>query len=101
MKEHDDGASPLSHWTVTLPFGDLARFLRAGGHWGSGAITSVSKGGGNVVVKGGGASRTLTVTDFRSSLNYWAHCLDPAGYPTFSSGGARLPQTITSKWFST
>src|SRR2546428_375097 len=27
VKEHDDAASPLSHWSVTLPFGDLARFL--------------------------------------------------------------------------
>ena len=101
VKEHDDAASPLSHWSVTLPFGDLARFLRAGGHWGSGSITSVSKDGGNVVIAGGGASRTLAVTDFRSSLNYWTHCLDPAGYPTFSSSGTRLPQTIPSKWFST
>src|SRR2546427_487752 len=65
VKEHDDGASPLSHWTVTLSFGDVARFLRAAGHWGSGSITSVTKTGGDVVVKGGGTSATLAVTDFR------------------------------------
>ena len=101
VKENDDGASPLSHWAVTLPFGDLARFLRAGGHWSGGAISSVSQVGTNVVVSGGGASTTLTVTDFRSSLNYWGHCLDPAAYPTFSASGIRYPQTIPSKWFST
>ena len=101
VKEHDDGASPLSHWSVTLPFADVARFLRAAGHWGSGSVTSVTQSGGNVVVKGGAASTTLTVTDFRSSLNAWAHCLDPARYPTFTASGVRLPQTVPSKWFST
>lgn len=101
VRERDDGASPLSHWAVTLPFGDVARFLRAAGHWGGGSITSVSKVGGDVVVKGGGDSTTLTVSDFRSSMNAWAHCLDPARYPTFESSGLRLPQTVPSKWFST
>ncbi len=101
VKEHDDGASPLSHWTVTLPFGDVARFLRAAGHWSGGSVTSVSRIGGNIVVKGGSASTTLTLTDFRSSMNAWAHCLDPARYPTFTASGIRLPQTVPSKWYST
>src|SRR5438128_5828998 len=101
VKEHDDGASPVSHWTVTLPFGDVARFLRAGGRWGSGSVTSVTRDGDNVVVKGGGRSDTLARSDFRSSINAWAHCLDPARYPTFTSSGYRLPQTVPSKWFST
>jgi len=101
VKEHDDGASPLSHWTVTLPFGDVTRFLRASGRWGSGSVTSVTRDGDNVVVKGGGRSDTLARSDFRSSINAWAHCLDPARYPTFTSSGYRLPQTVPSKWFST
>src|SRR2546428_5826673 len=77
VKEHDDGASPLSHWTVTLPFGDVARFLRAGGHWGSGSITSVTKTGGDVVVKGGGTPAPLAVTDFRIYVNPGAPGPDP------------------------
>jgi SpoIID/LytB domain protein len=101
VKERDDGASPLSHWTVTLPLGDVARFLRAAGDWGSGGVSSITKTGTNVVVKGGGTSKTLTVTDFRIDMNAWAHCLDPARYPTFEASGLRLPQTVPSKWFST
>jgi hypothetical protein len=86
---------------VRLPFGDVARFLRAADHWGSRRVTSVSKRGESVVVKGGGVTRKFNVTEFRIYLNSWAHCLDPARYPTFSSGGLRLPQTVPSKWFST
>jgi len=97
--ERDDGASPLSHWTSTLAFADVGRFLRAGGLWSGGSVTSVTRSGNNVVVRGTGASKTLSVTDFRSSLNYWAPCLEPASYPGYS-GGIRLPQTIPSKWFA-
>jgi hypothetical protein len=74
----------------------VGRFLDAAGAWGSQNVTSVSLSGSNVVVKGGGRTETMSVTDFRSHLNYWAPCLDPNHYPT---GG--LPQTVPSKWFTT
>jgi SpoIID/LytB domain protein len=96
VKENDDGASPLSHWQATLPFADVGRFLRAAGVWGTEKVTSVSLSGSNVVVKGGGRTETLSVTDFRSHLDYWGPCLDPDHYPT-----GELPQTIPSKWFTT
>lgn len=94
--ERDDGASPLSHWQATLPYRDVGRFLKAAGVWGTEQVTSVSLSGSNVVVKGGGRTETLSVTDFRSHLDYWGPCLDPGQYPT-----AGLPQTVPSKWFTT
>jgi SpoIID/LytB domain protein len=94
--ERDDGASPLSHWQATLPHPDVGRFLKAAGVWGGENVTSVSLSGSNVVVKGGGRTETLSVTDFRSHLDYWGPCLDPAHYPT-----GDLPQTVPSKWFTT
>jgi SpoIID/LytB domain protein len=94
--EKDDGASPLSHWKATLPYDDVGRFLRAAGAWGSEKVTSVSLSGSNVVVKGGGRTETVSVTDFRSHLDYWGPCLDPDHYP-----GGGLPQTVPSKWFTT
>jgi SpoIID/LytB domain protein len=96
VTEHDDGASPLSHWQATIPYSDVGRFLEAAGAWGSQNVSSVSLSGSNVVVKGGGRTETLSVTDFRSHLNYWGPCLEPDHYPT---GGN--PQTIPSKWFAT
>jgi SpoIID/LytB domain protein len=96
VAEKDDGASPLSHWQATLPFDDVGRFLKAAGLWGLEKVASVSLSGSNVVVKGGGRKETLSVTDFRSHLDYWGPCLDPDHYPT---GGN--PQTIPSKWFTT
>src|ERR687895_1576706 len=39
--ERDDGASPLSRWTVQIPFGDLARFLAADGRWSGRPIRKV------------------------------------------------------------
>jgi SpoIID/LytB domain protein len=101
VKENDDGASPLSHWNASLPLSDVGRFLRAAGDWGSESVSSVSLSGSNVVVKGGGHSETLSVTDFRSALNYWAPCLDPGRYPGIDTDGSQLPQAIPSKWFST
>jgi SpoIID/LytB domain protein len=100
ITEPDDGASPLSHWRSVLPHQDVARFLRAAGDWGPENVSSVSVSGSNVVVKGGGRSTTIPVTDFRSALNYWAPCLDPARFPPYDDG-SQLPQTIPSKWFST
>ena len=100
VAERDDGGSPLSHWRTRIAYSDVARFLRAAGDWSSKGISSVSRQGDKVIVRGGGASRTLSVTRFRSDINDWAHCLDPAVYPTTDTDG-RLPQTIPSKWFTT
>lgn len=97
--ERDDGGSPLSHWQTTIPYADVARFLRASGDWSSKPVTSVTRKGDRIVVRGGGTSRSLSVTEFRSDINAWAHCLDPAVYPSVDSDG-RLPQTIPSRWFS-
>jgi len=98
VPERDDGGSPLSHWRTQISFADVGRFLRAAGHWSSRRVTSVSRKGDRIIVRGGGASESLSVTDFRIHVNAWAHCLDPATYPTTDSAG-RLPQTIPSKWF--
>jgi SpoIID/LytB domain protein len=95
ITERDDGASPLSHWDATIPFSDVGRFLRAAGVWGSEKVTSVTRSGSNVTIKGGGRTETQSVTDFRIDLNYWGPCLDPDHYPTNG-----LPQTVPSKWFS-
>jgi SpoIID/LytB domain protein len=98
--ERDDGGSPVSRWRTAIAHRDVARFLRAAGEWSSKPVTSVIRKGDRVVVRGGGASKSFSVTEFRSEINAWAHCLDPAVYPTIDSDG-RLPQTIPSKWFST
>jgi stage II sporulation protein D (peptidoglycan lytic transglycosylase) len=100
VAERDDGGSPVSHWRTQIRFADVARFLRASGLWSSKPVTSVSRKGDRIVVRGGGASQSLSVTEFRSQINAWAHCLDPAVYPTTDTDG-RLPQTIPSKWFTT
>ena len=93
--ERDDGASPVSGWSVRLPFDDLASFLHAAGEWGEEAIAEVGLDGGDVMVSGGGASRTMTLGTFRDAVNAWAHCLEPRRYPP---GG--LPTTIPSRWLS-
>lgn len=94
--ERDDGASPLSHWRVRIPFTDLARFLAAGGEWTSGRpISEVRLEGDSVVVAGGGSSRTIDLATFRDAVNAWAHCLRPSRYPPDG-----LPTTIPSRWFS-
>lgn len=104
VPETDDGASGLSHWRASIPFGDVDRFLTAGGDWPSGAkVTSVKRDGSSVVVSGTSGkkkmSRSLDVVEFRTALNSWAHCLEPDSYPTVD-GGSRLPQTVPSRWFS-
>jgi stage II sporulation protein D len=97
--ERDDGASPLSHWRTSIPFADLARFLRTAGDWPRRrSITSVTLSGDIVTVRGGGAVRRLSASEFRSDLNSWAHCLSPDRYPTVDTDG-RLPQTVPSIWF--
>jgi stage II sporulation protein D len=94
--EHDDGASSVSHWSVRLPFEDLATFLHAGGEWPRAkAISSVRLDGGAVVVEGGGATRSIDSSTFRGAVNVWAPCLDPDRFPPGS-----LPLTIPSRWMT-
>ncbi|MFB3739882.1 MAG: SpoIID/LytB domain-containing protein, partial [Candidatus Velamenicoccus archaeovorus] len=70
VPEHDDGASPTSHWRVRLPFPDLARFLRTAGEWPKDrAITGVRLEGSSVVVSGPGTSRSIDVGTFRSAVD--------------------------------
>jgi SpoIID/LytB domain protein len=99
VAERDDGASPLSHWSSSVRLSDVGRFLAAAGVWPDGkAVRSVRESGSSVTVSGkkGSSSSTFDVLEFRTYLNSWAHCLDPARYP---AGG--LPQTVPSRWFST
>jgi stage II sporulation protein D len=92
--ERDDGASPISHWHVTIPFRQLATFLSAGGVWPDGArISSARSAGSNVVVTGGGHSASIDAGTFRDAVNTWAPCLMPGRYPT-----GVLPATIPSGW---
>ena len=94
--ERDDGASPLSHWRVEVPLGDLATVLRADGAWPAGApIASAQVQAGTVHLRGGGESRTVDADGVRDALNTWASCLLPRRYPT---GG--LPTTVHSGWFT-
>jgi stage II sporulation protein D (peptidoglycan lytic transglycosylase) len=95
VAEHDDGASPTSHWRVPIPFRNLATFLTAGGVWPSGKqISSVHSAGSSVVVTGAGTSKPIDAGTFRDTVNTWAPCLEPGRYPT----GA-LPATIPSDWY--
>lgn len=98
IEERDDGASPVSEWTVNMPLADLARFLRAAGHWGDRPVASVRRKKDDVVVKGGGKTERMDVAHFRNHLNHHAWCLAPDRYPGLD-GGSRLPQTIPSVWF--
>jgi len=98
--ERDDGASPYAHWNVTLPYRDVARFLRDAGSWGSKPITSVRLTGSTVTVSGGGSSKHLDVATFRSDVNTWSSCDEPDRYPPVDQG-LRLAQTIPSVWFAT
>jgi len=92
--ERDDGASPTSHWRVTIPFRQLATFLSAGGVWPDGApISSARSTGSNVVVMGRGHSASIDAGTFRDAVNTWAPCLMPGRYPT-----GVLPSTIPSGW---
>jgi SpoIID/LytB domain protein len=101
VAERDDGASPESHWRVPIPFADLARFLRAGDLWPAGTpISSAAPSGGSIVVSGGGASRTISVSEFDAAVNEWGPCLMPARYPTDSRYGSALPATIPSHWYT-
>jgi SpoIID/LytB domain protein len=99
--EHDDGASPTSHWRATLPFPDLQRFLTRAQLWPAGErIGSVTRTGGSIVVTGGGTSRTIDVGTFDGGVNQWAPCLFPARYPGPSRYGSALPTTVPSGWYT-
>lgn len=101
--ERDDGASPLSHWRSELPLGDVTRFLRAGGHWGTGDVTSVSRADTTIVLGSSAAPtvRRLSLSTFRDDLNYWPACLDPGRYPGINhANGTALPQVVPSQWFT-
>jgi SpoIID/LytB domain protein len=96
VPERDDTASSVSHWSVTIPYGDLASFLVRAGEWPDGtAIGRVSLEGGTVRISGGGQTRSIDLGDFRDAVNGGAPCLMPGRYPP---GG--LPLTIPSSWLS-
>lgn len=97
-RERHDRASPLSRWTVRMPFSHLARFLRAAGHWDGGRIDRVRDRGDGVVIRGRRDRVSLSHADLRRALNDTASCLD-ARYPTTEPDGYRLPQTVPSAWF--
>jgi SpoIID/LytB domain protein len=96
--ERDDGASPLAHWQVEVPFDDLGRFLAAAGLDPGGRIRSVGVGEGGVRISG---RRAVTVSKdgLRDTLNEWAECLMPDRYPTFERDAYQLPQTVPSIWY--
>jgi stage II sporulation protein D len=99
--ERDDHASPTSRWRVTLPLRDVASFLGAAELWPADTpLRRIDVGGETVRVTGGGTTRTLGLSEFRSAVNTWAPCLMPGRYPTDSTLGSPLPVTIPSPWFS-
>jgi stage II sporulation protein D len=94
--ERDDGASPLSHWRVRLPFEDVATFLHAAGEWPAHRpVTGVRLEGSTVTVDGGGRERSMDLTTFRDAVNTWGPCLEPARYPP-----SPLPVTLPSRWMT-
>jgi stage II sporulation protein D len=94
--ERDDGASPLSHWRVRLPFDDVARFLLEAGEWpGRRPISTARLDGSTVTVRGDGGTRSMDLTTFRDAINTWAPCLEPGRYPP-----SPLPVTLPSQWMS-
>jgi stage II sporulation protein D len=99
--ETDDGDSPVSRWTATFPFDDLARFLAADGRWTGRPIRSVRVDDGRIVVKGSRQRSKVVLHrgDLRDTLNDWAACLEPSDYPAREEGGYRLPQPVPSEWF--
>ena len=97
--ERDDEASPLSRWSVRLPFADLATFLHEAGHWPPRReISDVSLDGDSVTISGDGRSVSLESSTFREAVNAWAPCLIPHRYPGPSWKGTPLPVTIPSRW---
>ena len=96
VAERNDGASPVSHWSVSIRYADLATFLSTGGEWPAGTpIGRVRLRGGDVLVTGAGTSRTIDLSTFREDVDTWAPCLKPGRYPPDG-----LPTTIPSSWLS-
>jgi len=94
--ERDDGASPVSHWRVRVPFDDVATFLHEAGEWPpQRTISSVGLEGSTVTVQGAGASRSMDLTTFRDAVNVWGPCLKPGRYPP-----SPLPVTLPSRWMT-
>jgi stage II sporulation protein D len=94
--ERDDGASPVSHWNVRVPFDDLASFLHEAGEWPPNrTISSVGLAGSTVTVRGEGGSRSMDLTTFRDAVNVWGPCLKPGRYPP-----SPLPVTLPSRWMT-
>ena len=94
--ERDDGASPLSHWRVRLPFDDVATFLHEAGEWPVHRdVTNVRLDGSTVTVEGGGHRRSMDLTAFRDAINTWGPCLQPDRYPP-----PGLPVTLPSRWMT-
>jgi stage II sporulation protein D len=99
--ENDDGASPLSRWTVRITFDDLSRFLAADGRWSGRPIRSIRQSDGRITLRGSkkGSRVVLDRAGLRDALNDWAACLEPTRYPTGEGADYRLPQTVPSVWF--
>jgi stage II sporulation protein D len=94
--ERDDGASPLSHWRVRIPFDDVATFLHEAGEWPAHRpVTGVRLDGSTVTVQGGGRQRSMDLTTFRDAVNTWGPCLEPGRYPP-----SPLPVTLPSGWMT-
>jgi SpoIID/LytB domain protein len=95
VTETDDGASPLSEWTVSLPLSDVAPFLRAAGRWNPKPVANVRRDGPEIVVASGeGTVERIDVQDFRRDINFWAPCLSPATvrpFPRPSPRGGSAP----------
>jgi stage II sporulation protein D len=101
IEERDDGASPVSRWTVRVPLDDLARFLALDGRWSGRPIRAVRQEDGRILVRGSRRRSTVTLDreGLRDALNDWAACLEPARYPAREEPGYRLPQAVPSEWF--
>ncbi len=99
--ERDDDASPLSRWSVRLPYGDLARFLGAAGEWARHrTIADIALERDTVTISGEGRTRSMDASTFRSAVNAWAPCLEPHRFPPPSWKGTPLPTTIPSRWMT-
>ena len=101
VAEHDDHASPESHWTVQLPFADLTSFLRAAGEWPAGPrIARAQVHGGTVELSGAGVARSVDLDTLRDDVNEWSPCLSPGRYPPAGWNGVQLAETIPSAWMT-
>ena len=102
VEERDDGASPLSRWTVSLPLADVTRFLASSGDWSGPDIERIEQEGDDLVVRGGGASARIPKSTFRVAINDRSVCLDPDDYPGEDLEDPErrsVPQTIPSRWY--